>query len=1265
MKLNNCTRGIMTAFLAGTIVLSSFSSSVFASESGAILAINSADSVAGAPTQDLPLDLSVSPMEANPIEVPGDAEIPSDSATDSTNAVRLAPDAEPVSLMLDTPVNSSLTEGDDQEVHLKQLYSDGSMQDVTQFATWVTQDDSVVSITPAGNEDGPAIVHAGAAGVSVISATYNNGPAASFFVTVNPKPLPDETLDILLSTEKARLKVGDILPMTAVRENISLIRNDVTTKGTWLSLDPSIASVTEDGLIQANKLGQTYIHFKYEDLTYTVLVDVVETVGLSASETSVEVMPNDGIEIKSIASFNNGTQGDVTQFAYWTVKDPEIATVDAGAIYGVSEGETTVTISYDSFTHDIPVKVTSNPQKPVLLSLDVSKPSYTLEFDQKSAPMVVTAIYSDGSTKNVTDEVEWLVGNVLVSIEDNAVVTTGAGFGGSLVSATYLNRTVYVPVYVKPAPGTPPVETHTFTSLQVTPDVKTVKVNDAPLQLNVKAIYNYGSDPSKDFDLGSSALYTSMNPDILTVSSDGKLTAVKKGKATITVSGLSMTKHLTIEVLPETTSSSSGADTFKQMIGLAPSQAKVTLDLGSKGYGMTSQARYDDGTSENATSASVWTSLNRNIVTVRNGVLTPVGKGTTDVLVQDGQFSSLVEVSVGVNGDFEAPSENQIEVFYRPSHIVVQPSGVYPARLQASLSDGRIVDLTESNGESEFYPTVWSISDNSIATIKQGKVKGVTTGEATATVRYGDYPAIEIPVTVQAESGSVVLEGIMIDGADLVIQPDTAENAHPVFAMYSNITIEVNDDGRWSTSDPSVATVDSHGNIVSHGTGEAYIKFEYDDPRQETPLNDQIFVRVAKPSYLTLFYGETEISLPAKTEYYTLVQLIYEGVRHLTSAEVQDLGTWTSSDDSVVVVNDSGVFLAQAPGQAVVTFSYMGLSLDVTVNVGEPIADPDSAPLVSTYALPGYVIAKTGESVAPKVMAMLMDGTEKDITSKVSWLESSPRVASIQNGAIKTHDQGAAVVGASYNGDLVIIPVVVVAGDGNNDGGTTLPPYTPPATPTETPAPPAPETGRPSLVDGVDVDAVKANIDKALANPAPVTYSDLPSASWSASAISLASRIGFVKGYPDGTFLPKANVTRAEFATMVARALGVTGKKGALFSDVSSTSYAADAIETLHAMGLINGYGDGKFKPNQIVSRAEIATILAKATKLGKPAAEGKFTDVKGTWAADAINSLAEQQIIEGKGAQQFAPNASATREESVVLILRTLGKALELDLNL
>ncbi|RED64000.1 S-layer homology domain-containing protein [Cohnella lupini] len=1264
MKLKNHTKGIMTAFLAGTIVLSSFSSSVFASGPDAIsaLAVKTADSVAGAPTAELPSDPPASPTEADPIEVPSDAEIPSDSATDPTNADMLAPVAEPVSLMLDTPVDSTLTEGDDQEVHLKQLYSDGSMQDVTQFATWVTEDDSVASITPAGNQDGPAIVHAGTSGVSVISATYNNGPAASFFVTVNPVPLADETLDILLSTEKARLKVGDFLPMTAVRENISLIRNDVTTKGTWLSLDPSIASVTEDGLIQANKLGQTYIHFNYEDLTYTVLVDVVETVGLTASETSVEVMPNDGIEIKSIASFNNGTQGDVTQFANWTVEDPEIATVDAGVIYGVSEGETTVTISYDSVTPiQIPVKVTSNPQKPVLLSLDVSKPSYTLEFEEKSAPMVVTAIYSDGSTQNVTDEVEWLAGNVLVSIEDNAVVTKGAGFGGSLVSATYLNRTVYVPIYVKPAPGTPPVETHTFTSLQVTPDVKTMKVNDAPLQLNVKAIYNYGSDPSKDFDLGSSALYTSMNPDILTVSSDGKLTAVKEGKATITVFGLSMTKRLTIEVLPETTSSSSGADTFKQMIGLEPSQAKVTLDLGSKGYGMTSQARYDDGTSENATSASVWTSLNRNIVTVRNGVLTPVGKGTTDVLVQDGQFSSLVEVSVGINGDFEAPSKN-VEVFYRPSHIVVQPTGVYPARLQAALSDGRIVDLTDSNNESEFYPTEWSISDNSIATNKQGKVKGVTIGETTATVRYGDYPSIEIPVTVQAESGSVVLEGIMIDGADLVIQPDTAENAHPVFAMYNNITIEVNDDGRWSTSDPSVATVDSHGNIVSHGTGEAYIKFEYDDPRQETPLNDQIFVRVAKPSYLTLFYGETEISLPAKTEYYTIVQLIYEGVRHLTSAEVQDLGTWTSSDDSVVVVNDSGVFLAQAPGQAVVTFSYMGLSLDVTVNVGEPIADPDSAPLVSTYALPGYVIAKTGESVEPKVMAMLMDGTEKDVTSKVVWLESSPRVADVQNGAIKTHDQGAAVVGASYNGDLVIIPVVVLAGD----DGTTLPPYTPPYTPLAPPIEtPAPETGKPTLVEGVDVDAVKANIEKALANPAAATYSDLPSASWSASAISLASSIGFVKGYTDGTFHPKANVTRGEFATMLARALGVTGKKGALFSDVSGTSYAADAIETLHAMGLINGYGDGKFKPNQIVSRAEIATILAKAMKLGKPATEGKFTDVNGTWAADAINALAEQQIIEGKGAQQFAPTASATREESVVLILRTLGKALELNLNL
>ncbi|MCM3630975.1 S-layer homology domain-containing protein [Paenibacillus glycanilyticus] len=1252
---------ILSAVLAGTLLFSSFSTSALAS----------AEAVKGISTSvpaQVDLPNGSAPAEAGEVEATSPPPVSTPSAGDSTDGqlqTDMAP--EPVSLVVDTEVDNYLTVDDNHEVHLKQLFSDGTSVDVTQSAEWTSNDESVATVSKSGSSDNTAVViHAAAAGDTVVTATYNNDAPVSFWVSVSEKPLPDETLDIVLNSERVKLKEGGFYQLSATRRNISLIRNDVTTQGEWLSLDPSIATVTAEGLIQAKKLGETYIHFKYEDLTYTVQVNVIDTVGLTASEDSVEIMPNDGTNVSSYIIFNDNTKSDITTQAVWTVKDPEIANVDTGVIFGLSEGETTVTVSYESFTYDIAVSVTNNPKEPILLGLSVNQPSYTLGRTEKSEPMVVTGVFSNGTTKDVTDEIEWEVGNILISVENNAIVATDAGFGASLVMATYMNRSVYVPVYVKQDAGEPPVETHIFTSLEVTPEVTTMQVNETR-DLHVEGIYNFGSDPAKNFDITDLALYTSLNPDILSVSPDGKLTALKEGKATITIYGLSFTKSLTIDVTSGVTVASSGIVPFKQMTGLVLDENQVKLEPGSS-HDLNARAHYNDGSSDDATQASSWVSLNQNVVSVKDGVLTPVGKGKTEVLVHYGSFSEMIEVAVGIDDGLPSADESHVDVFYQPAHIVVQPTGLYPARLQAALSDGRIVDVTElseNDPVAGLAATEWGIADDSIATVSQGKVKGVALGETTATVQYGDYPALDIPVTVQSEPGDVVLVGIWIEDIDLLISRNTQEPAHRVFAEYSNHRIvEVNDQGRWSTSEPSIATVDSHGNVETYNEfGIAYVKFEYDEPRQETPLNDQMFVRVVTPSSLATFDGATEYTLPAKTEHQTIIQMFYEGVPRVSPAEVQDNGDWTSSDESVATITDFGLILAQSPGTAVITISYMGLKLDLTITVTDPIVDPDPAPIVSTYASPGYVIESVGSEVKPTITAMFSDGTFKDVTSKVNWLASSAKVTDVQNGVIKANSRGAAVIGAEYHGDLVIIPVVVKAG---TSGGGTNPPTTPSNPGTPTPPPANPDAGKPSLIEGVDAVKLKTVIEQALANTAPVAYKDVATQAWSTKAITLASHIGFVNGYSDNTFHPEANVTRAELVTMLARVLGLNdGKGAAAFSDVSSTSFAANAINNLHALGLINGYGDGTFKPNQVITRAEVATILAKAVSLTSASSAGKFADVNGHWAEDAINSMAEQGILKGKGANLFAPDANTSREEAVVLVLRTLGKALELDLKL
>ncbi|MFP5528225.1 S-layer homology domain-containing protein [Peptococcus simiae] len=103
-------------------------------------------------------------------------------------------------------------------------------------------------------------------------------------------------------------------------------------------------------------------------------------------------------------------------------------------------------------------------------------------------------------------------------------------------------------------------------------------------------------------------------------------------------------------------------------------------------------------------------------------------------------------------------------------------------------------------------------------------------------------------------------------------------------------------------------------------------------------------------------------------------------------------------------------------------------------------------------------------------------------------------------------------------------------------------------------------------------------------------YHDVPDDLWSATGISYMSKLGIVKGYPDGSFKPQGPITRAEFAAIATRFDHLTsGEKN--FTDVSPSHWAYNAIGKAAEAGWIKGYPDGSFKPDQAITRAEVVAI--------------------------------------------------------------------------
>jgi hypothetical protein len=215
----------------------------------------------------------------------------------------------------------------------------------------------------------------------------------------------------------------------------------------------------------------------------------------------------------------------------------------------------------------------------------------------------------------------------------------------------------------------------------------------------------------------------------------------------------------------------------------------------------------------------------------------------------------------------------------------------------------------------------------------------------------------------------------------------------------------------------------------------------------------------------------------------------------------------------------------------------------------------------------------------------------------------------------------------------------------SSDGGTN-PTETPTPTPTATPSPT--DAGSPNI-------PVQPSATPTLTpTPTPTAGADGSGGKEDAETMR---HTAYINGYPGGFFKPDAAITRAEMATILAKvaAKDATGAD-VKFSDVPSSYWGADAIAKVAKMGLMKGYSDGTFKPNQPLTRAEMASLAAMLSPNSTSAGRG-FSDISGHWAQAAIKKAQDIGIMKGYSDGTFRPNAKLTRAEAVTAINRVLGR--------
>ncbi len=187
------------------------------------------------------------------------------------------------------------------------------------------------------------------------------------------------------------------------------------------------------------------------------------------------------------------------------------------------------------------------------------------------------------------------------------------------------------------------------------------------------------------------------------------------------------------------------------------------------------------------------------------------------------------------------------------------------------------------------------------------------------------------------------------------------------------------------------------------------------------------------------------------------------------------------------------------------------------------------------------------------------------------------------------------------------------------------------------------------------------NVDTSITSPTKKDiFLDVPSSHWANEAVSYLSQKGIVNGKAEGVFDPESKITRAEFASIIARAFNIKNTQGEGFFDVNIGDWYFSEVNALAGIGILKG-ANGSFRPNQDISREDAAVILCRMLKYQKlelKYADFEFNDMDSIsdYALEDIKTLYSNDIIQGYQ-NSFMPKNNMSRAECSQMIANALRR--------
>ncbi len=579
--------------------------------------------------------------------------------------------------------------------------------------------------------------------------------------------------------------------------------------------------------------------------------------------------------------YDDGSEKDLTTKAKWASGNTSAAKVSKGNITGVKEGTAKVTASVGSETAEIDVTVTSPP---VLTALRASSESLSVPKGRNKA-VTLTALYDDGTSEDLTSKAKWISSDSSVAKVSKGKVS-GVKEGTATLTATLGTQTLKIQVTV-----TPPPELVSLTVNVSSPSV--IKGKSRALKLT--ASYDDGTTE----DVTSKAVWTSEDVSIVKVSK-GKITGVNVGKTTVSAAVGSVSRTVTVTVLP--------ASTIPTLVSLTSSTYSVKLEKG-KTQTFTLTATYDDGSTKSIKSGCVWGTTNAFVATCLNNKITAVGVGSVTVTVAYESERVEIDVLVTEPSSGNTSSSNVLSLTSISSINVSTGSSVSIA-VVAVLKDGTTQPVTSL--------CKWKTSKDTIARVSNGTVTGVSPGSAVITATYSSK-SVNIPVTVSATAQP--LASFSANSSTLKVAKGKSKTV-TVTGVYSDGTSsDLGSSCEWSSANSAVATV-AKGKITGKSVGTTTVTAVYGS------YSTTITVTVIPSLSVTELSAISALNVNVGKSITVAVTAAYSD----DSTAVLKSCKWATSNSAVATVA-KGKITGVAPGTATITASSGGASASIQVTV--------------------------------------------------------------------------------------------------------------------------------------------------------------------------------------------------------------------------------------------------------------------------------------------------------------------------------------------